>query len=92
MKTAISSLLAVMSFASMASASMPVYPNMNGQKGVPNVSVTYLSWCQGKTAVTKQNGIEQRIQCDQFRQVCVQEEHRVSDVQIFVTANCQYQR
>lgn len=92
MKIAVLSLLASLSLASIASASMPQYPNMNGQKGVPNVSVTYLSWCQGNTVVTKQNGIERRVQCEQTRQICVKEEHWVSDVQIFVTANCQYPR
>ncbi|HRO68270.1 MAG TPA: hypothetical protein PL182_11945 [Pseudobdellovibrionaceae bacterium] len=92
MKTAILSLLASLSFAPVAFASMPVYPNMNGQKGMPNVDVYYASWCQGNAVVTNNNGYEQRVQCNEFRKMCIQQERRVSAVQIIVYATCEYPR
>ncbi|MBX3040845.1 MAG: hypothetical protein KF789_09090 [Bdellovibrionaceae bacterium] len=92
MKTAILSLMASLSFVSMASASMPLYPNMNGQPGMPNVDVYYSSWCQGNAVVSNNNGYEQRIQCNEFRKLCVQQERRVSAMQIIVYATCEYPR
>lgn len=92
MKTAISGLLASLSLASIASASMPLSPNMNGQLGMPNVDVYYASWCQGNAVVSNNNGYEQRIQCNEFRKMCIQQERRVSAMQIIVYATCEYPR